>query len=603
MTIHGPTPQQTRRVLMPGNDLQVTGGITQALLDALNQIHTAVAAQLVNPDGTPSGSAVYMHLPVGQPIDPKMYANPWTPAGGSAYGAVSTTGAFSAPPAPPSAGTPATPAGQLAAMPAPDPRLQLAISSAFNTAQRVDDMLMVTNKGVAVSWPQRTVSIEYFTALAGMQAEPIPEPSTDIKKRIADAQKTLYLMDADGNFTGYTPRHTAYRHNQKVLADARSEFALAYSQAMSDPIQGQAWPVTSARYQNAVDQAYNDFKDMGGQQIDDAIATLQSVGGSAAAALIAKARKMYDEYSVGLGGAVAIKVPWSYIDPVSWWDHTNHDFGVMKITATSKQYQASGGGGQHSFGHSFYNNESSSTSGSVGYSVLGFGASANASHSETSHNDGWNADQSSWQSHQDSSSSATVTFEWFMASIERPWLLGDLFHMDGWYLAGQKKNAISDGTIEGQIGDVPKLLPMIPKGFLIVRNVKITANSWGSMGSAFQSAVDSASGHTESSSTSYGGKVGWCGIGGSVQHSNSDSSGAFSNQHDASQGFSFSSNEHGGTLELFGSQIVGWVGQIQPAAPRKDDPALSAEVVANPATAANAGVPAIPADAPAAPQG
>ena len=576
---------------MPGNDLQITGGITQALLDALNQIHTAVAAQLVNPDGSPSGSAVYMHLPVGQPVDPKMYANPWTPAGGSAYGAVSSTGAFAAPaPTPPPAGTPATPAGQLAAMPAPDPRLQLAISSAFNTAQRVDDMLMVTNKGVAVSWPQRTVSIEYFAALSGMQAEPIPEPSADVKRRIADAQKTLYLMDADGNFTGYTPRHTAYRHNQKVLADARSEYALAYSQAMSDPILGQAWPVTSAKYQNAVDQAYNDFKDMGGQQIDDAIATLQSIGGSAAAALIAKARKMYDEYSVGLGGAIAVKVPWSYIDPVSWWDHTNRDFGVMAITATSQRYQASGGGGQHSFAHSFYNDESSSTSGSVGYSILGFGASANASHSSTSHNGGWNADQSSWSSHQDHSSSATVSFEWFVASIERPWLLGDLFHMEGWYLAGQKKNAISDGTIEGQIGDVPKLLPMIPKAFLIVRNVTITADSWGSMGSAFQSAVDSASGHTDSSSTSYGGKVGWCGLGGSVQHSDSESSGAFTNQHDASQGFSFTSSGTGGTLKLFGSQIVGWIGQIQPAAPRKDDPAL-----------ASGAAPVVPADANAAP--
>jgi hypothetical protein len=232
---------------------------------------------------------------------------------------------------------------------------------------------------------------------------------------------------------------------------------------------------------------------------------------------------------------------------------------------------------------------------------MGFGASANASHSQTSHNDGWNADQSSWQSHQDQSSSATVSFEWFVAGIERPWLLGDLFHMDGWYLAGQKKNTISDGTIEGQIGDVPKLLPMIPKAFLIVRNVKITADSWGSIGSSFQSAVDSASGHTESSSTSYGGKVGWFGIGGAVQRSSSESSGAFTNRHDASQGFSFSSNERGGTLELFGSQIVGWIGQIQPAAPRKDDPALSTGETATPANTGTA-PPAVPADAPA-PQG
>jgi hypothetical protein len=365
---------------------------------------------------------------------------------------------------------------------------------------------------------------------------------------------------------------------------------------MTDPVQGQAWPVTSAKYHNAVDQAYNDLKDMGGQQVEDAIATLQSIGGSAAAALIAKARKMYDEYSVGLGGAVAVKVPWSYIDPVSWWDHTNNDFGVMQITASSSQYQASGGGGEHSFGHSFYRNSSSSTSGSAGYSVLGFGASASAGHSETRRDEGSNQDRSGWQHHQDESSSATVTFQWFMASIERPWLLGDLFHMDGWYLAGQHKHAISDGTIEGQLGDVPKLLPMLPKGFLVVRNVKITADSWGSMGDAFQSATDSASGHTDGSTTSYGGKVGWCGLGGQVQHSDSEDGGAFTNQHDASHGFSFQKHGRGGTLEVHGSQIVGWVGQIQPAAPRKDDPALSSQVPA--AAAPTAAAPTTPAAAP-----
>ena len=576
---------------MPENELRTTGAISQALLDALNQIHTAVAAQLVNPDGTPSGSAVYMHLPVGQPIDPKMYANPWTPAGGSATAAMSNTGAFtSAPPADLPAGAPATPAGQLAAMPAPDPQLQLAIKSAFNTSRRVDNMLMVTDKGVARSWPQRTASVEYFTALTGMQAEPIPEPSEEIKKRIADAQKTLYLMDADGNFTGYTPRHASYRHNQKALADARSELALAFSQAMSDPVKGQAWPVTSEKFNNAVTQAFNDLKNMGGQEIENAINTLQSIGGSAAAALIAKARRLFEDYSVGLGGAIAVKVPWSYIDPESWWDHTNNDFGILRVEASSQRYQGTRGGGDHSFAHSFYRDQSSSTSGSAGF-TFAFSASANAGHSETSHDDGSTVDRSSWEQHQDSGGSASMKFEWFMASIERPWLLGDLFHMDGWYLAGQKKHAISDGTIQGQLGDVPKLLPMLPKAFLIVRNVEIKSDSWGSMGSSFQKAVESTSGHTESSTTSFGGSIGWCGLGGSVQHANSDASGAFTSQRDSSHGWTYSSDGQTGTLKLLGSQIVGWIGEIQPAAPRKDDPALVAPPVTDPATPVPSGAP------------
>jgi hypothetical protein len=556
--------------------LSVTGGVSQALIDALNQIYTSISAQLTNPDGTPSGTAVYMQLPVGVPIDPKMYVDPWNPNGDS-YTATTNDGQFVTPtPTPtPAAGTPATPAGQVAAMPTTDPKLQVAMTSAYNTVRLVDNMLMVTDKGVAKSWPDRTVSIEYFTALSGMQAEPIPEPSADIKARIAAATKTLYTEDAQGNFTGYTPLYASYRHNQKALGDARSAYALAYAQAMANPISGQAWPVTSATYQTAVDQAYADLRDMGAQQVEDAMNTLQSIGGSAAAALIAKARKMYDDFSVGLLGAVSEKVPWSYIDPISWWDHNDKDFGVLSISASSTSYQAGGGGGDHSFGHSFYHDDSSSTSGSAGFNCFFYSASANASHTDTNHDSGDNSNSSSHQEYHDSSSSATISFDWFLASCERPWYLGDLFHMEGWYLAGGKKNSISDGTISGQIDAPDRLLPMVPKGFVVVRNVVITADSWGELGNQFENAVDSDSQHTDSSSTSYGGSVGWCGIGGSVQHTNSDDNGAFTNQHDSGYGWNFERNGDGGTLTMLGGQIVGWIGQIQPASPYRDDPNLA----------------------------
>ena len=561
------------------DELQVTGGVTKALLAALEQIHTAVSARLVEGDGSPSKTALYMHLPAGQPIDPKMYSNPWTPAG-SVYGAMSNTGGFAATPAvtPPLApGAPASPAAQLATGPAPSEKQQAAINSAFNTAQRVDNMLMINNKGTAAAWPQKTVSISYWALLQGMQAEPAPEPSEEIKKLVTEAEKTLYLLDAEGNFTGYTPLHFSYRRNQKALADARSAYALAYAQAMTDPAAGSAWPISSGSLSNAVQQAYDDLINMGGKKIEEAMATLQSQGGSAAAALISKARKIYDDYNVGLAGAVANKVPWSYIDPVSWWDYTNDSFGVMKIRAESSHFSSSGSSGQHQFASSFYNSASSSVSGGASYKMFGFGASANASHSSTESNSGSSADQSSWSRHEDKSSSATIEFEWFIASIERPWLLGDLFHIEGWYLSGQKKHAISDGTIDGQLGDAPKLLPMIPKAFVVVRNVRITSDSWGSMGDAMASAVQSSSGHTESQSTNYGGSVGWFGLGGSVKKGNSSSSGAFSSQSDASQSWSFERQGQAGTLTINGAQIVGWIGQIQPPAPRKDDPNLGGE--------------------------
>jgi hypothetical protein len=579
---------------MPEDQLQITGGVTKALVDALDQIHTAVTASLANPDGSPSGTAVYMHMPVGRPIDPKMYANAWTPAGGSAYGAVGNDGQFAAPPAPTQPATAASPAAQVAAVPSPDPKLQLSLSSAFNTARLVDEMLLVTDKGIAASWPDRTVSTEYFTVLAGMQAEPVPEPSADIKARIAAAEKTLYLLDAEGNYTGYSPLYTSYRHNQKALADARSAYALAYAAAMADPVAGQAWPVTSSSYQNTVDQAYNDLKDMGGQRVEDAVATLQAVGGSAAAALIAKARKLYDDYSVALSGSIATKTPWSYIDPTSWWDHKNVDFGIQRVKASSSMSFSAGQGASNSYGHSFYRDTSSSDSASVSADFWLVEASANASHSETQHDDGNNHSSSSSSGHQDSSSTATIEFEWFIASVERPWFLGDLFHIQGWYLAGAKKNVISDGTITGQIDKPDRILPMVPKGFLVVRNVKITADSWGDMESQFQAASDSASGHTDSSTTSYGGSIGYFCVDGSYQHSDSQDSGAFSNQAAASNGFTYTKHDQGGTLELIGSQVLGWVGQIQPSSPYRDDPNLKQD---DAAPAAN-GTPAAPAVTP-----
>ncbi|GAB6859889.1 hypothetical protein [Microbacterium xylanilyticum] len=559
--------------------LQITGGITKALLDALNQLHSAVAAQLTNPDGSPSGSAVYMHLPIGRSIDPKMYANPWTPAG-LVYQASSDDGQFTQPAASDAAptapgGVPAPP-GQQAAAAQPSAQLATALNSAMNTARLVDDMLMVTDKGIAKSWPDRKVSIEYFEVLTGMQAEPVPEPSDETKASIAAAEQVLYLMDAQGNYTGYTPLYLSYRHNLKALADARTAYAQGYAAAMANPAAGGAWAVASGALQAAVDNAWNDYRDMGGQKIEDAMNTLQSKGGSAVAALIAKARRMFDDYQVGLAGAIAEKIPWSAIDPVSWWDHTDNDFGVFHIDTSSDNYATSSASTSSSFANSFYHDSSSSNSGGAGFSMFGFGASADAGHSDA-HHDGQQSDgQQGWQHFQDSSTSASVTFEYFVANCIRDWALLDLLHIPGWYMVGQKQNAISDGTITGQIDAPDRILPMVPKAFLVVRNVTITADNWGAMGDAFQSAADQASQQTDSSSTTFGGSVGWCGIGGHFQHSDSQDSGAFTSHSDASNSWSFTRSEQGGTLSLMGSQIVGWIGEIQPASPAKDDPGLAA---------------------------
>jgi len=569
---------------MPGiqTSLDNVGAITKALLNALDQVEQYVAASQIGPDGNPSKTAIYMHMPIGYPIDPKMYANAWTPGGGDSAASFTDEGTFVAPTTPAAtAGATASdgkgPPGSVYPPPkvAPDPQLQASIQNAMYTANLVDNMLEITQKGIAVSWPERRVSVEYFTVIKGMQPEKIDPPAQDVLDRVKAAQELLYLKDDKGNFVGYTPLYAQYRRNQKAWTDAVGAQAAAYARAMSDPVLGQEWPVEAATYANAVTQAWDDFNAMGKKEVEDALNTIATVGENAVAALAALALQLYDAYKIQLGGAISVGTQWSYIDPISWWDHTDNSFGVQQITASSSQYDASGGSSSSSFANNWWNEQSSSTSakGGIGFSFLG-SASADYSHADASNAFADHSGSSSMSHYSDRATNASVKLEFFLATIERPWLLGDIFNIDGWYLVGQKKNSISDGTIANQTGDTSKLLPMIPKAFLIIRNLEITADDWGDAGSAFEKAQADSSGSGQSSSNSYGVSASYLFSSGSVQHSDQQASGAFGSTASKDSGWSFERTAEGGTLKLMGSQIAGWVGEIQPAAPKTDDPTL-----------------------------
>lgn len=576
------------------SQLNSAGGITKALLDALDQIETQVSNGLVGPDGKPSGTAIYMHMPTGYPIDPKMFANAWTPAGGDSGGQFGNDGSFSAPSAATSSPPPAgIQAGSMYPPPAkPDAQLQNSIQAAYFTSRLVDQMLMVTKNGVAVAWPDRNVNVEYFQIIKGMQPVDQAPPAQDVLNRVAAAQALLYVKDpATGNFVGYTPLYAAYRRNQTAWTTAIAKQAAAYAQAMADPVAGQQWPVVAGQYATAVKQALDDLNAMGRITVEDAINIIATQGEGAVTALAAMARQMYDAYQVQLAGGVSIGVPWSYISPTSWWDPTDDSFGVVKITASSKNHEARTALGAGSFANNWNKQQSSSSSGSGGFNVGLYSANAGGSHADASNAFGSHADQYNWTTHQDKSSSATITLEYFLATIERPWFLGDLFNIKGWYMVQQRARAISDGTIENQIGDKsPAILPMLPKAFLIIRNVKITCDDFGDFGSTFNQAMQAAQGSGQSGSNSVAVSGSYLFVQASAQHQDQQSAGAFGSQN-TNSGFTFASDGgKGGTLELLGSQIAGWIGQIQPAAPLIDDPTLP-----KPKVAAGDGAAAVPA--------
>jgi hypothetical protein len=553
------------------------GSITKALLNALDQIERMVSSSQIGPDGKPSGTAIYMHMPTGYPVDPKMFANPWTPAGGSSSASFGNDGTFSASPQATASSTPPPgPPGSVYPPPAkPDPQLQESIQAAFFTSQLVDQMLEVTKNGIAAAWPDRNVNVEYFTIIKGMQPFDQSKPAQAVLDKIAAAQNLLYLKDANGNLIGYTPLYAQFRRNQQAWTDAIAAQAMAYAKATSDPVAGAEWPIVAQSYASKVTAALNDYNSMGRQQVQDALDTIATQGESAVTALAAMARQMYDAYQVQLAGGISTNVAWSYISPISWWDATDESFGVQKLTGTSKAHDAATAGGGSSFANNWQRQQSESTSGGGGFNVGLYSASASGSHADASNAFANHADQYNWASHQDHSSDASISLEYFIASIERPWFLGDLFNIKGWYLVGQRAHSISDGTVDNQIGDkAPAILPMVPKGFLIIRNVSITCNDWGDFGTSFNQAMQAAQGGGQSSSNSVAVSGSYLFCSASGQHQDQQSSGAFGSQQ-TSSGFTFTSDgSRGGTLQLLGSQIAGWIGQIQPAAPLMDDPTL-----------------------------
>jgi hypothetical protein len=125
-----------------------------------------------------------------------------------------------------------------------------------------------------------------------------------------------------------------------------------------------------------------------------------------------------------------------------------------------------------------------------------------------------------------------ISFDHCIVSISRPWWPELLFTLRNWFLPGFPKGSYANGTGAGD----PGLMPVLTRGFIVIRNLKISAN-WS------QADNEAAQG--------------------------SASFGPFS-----LIGRSFDSAS--GTLTCPGMQIIGWFYSALPVLPPASDPALSA---------------------------
>ncbi len=566
------------------------GALVLSLFD--NLIDRIKSSRPVRTDGKSLTSGfVYSQLVLGMPVDPGDYTNPWSPAGGgTVQDAKSAQPAIAASPASGSSGGAAAGAaagaangGAAAAAPAApglDPKVQKAINAAWKTSRLVDTMIMVTNDDSFQEYPtSRHVSFSYDGIINGMQSMPSPPVSPDVQKQIDAAMNVLYLLDTDGSILGKSQLYKLYVKNAEAYAQAKTDFAIAQASALGNPATASSWPLMSDSYQQKVDDAYDTFKSEGANKVEQALDVIESVGVNMQDHMIAKARKIFDVWNLsGLSG-VPDQTPYSYISPTAWADPDSDDDGWMSLQVSHSDYQSQSSFHSSAFVDSHFKSDSSSTSGSVSASYFGFGAHASAGTSSTSTSSSFQAGSGSQYSFRNDAKNLSISLEYMLCTIERPWLIGDLFYLQNWYLVGNKKNAISDGTIQGQLQDQKPLLPMIPVQFLVVRNVRISASQadWGGDGQTLtRMYTDSQS---QGSSWNAGGgagfNIGFLSIGGEGSHTEGHSSGSFSSRDytdsDSNYGWSFD----GQTLEIRGAQIVAWLSEVVPANAPMDDPSLA----------------------------
>jgi hypothetical protein len=553
------------------DSMHSAGALADALQDLLRQlIDKTMGGPSHGKGGEPLRDVCTMVLPIGEPIDPRDFSFAWDPAGADSSGDVQDDGKLGTA-AVVAAAQPAA-AGQPAPAPVPDKKLQHSLASARNISTKFDKMLRVTDDGSYRPFTSAgTISSGYEAIITKAQGIPAPPLPANIQKQIDDAMHVLYVFDDAGNQKGKTKAFKNYQLLKQAYADAETAFANAQAAAMTNAALGQAWPVTSKSFRAAVDNAYDDWRSADAEKIENALETVKSIGGSIGNHFLAQARSLYDAWSLGLAGAVAVGVPYTQIMPGSWYDPNDTENGFTGITASNTQFQSFRDSHSAQASSSWYKGHSSSTSGGGGGMIFGVTFGASGSHSDSNQHSGSDSSGSQSSSFSSSMSNVTIKLQYGLCDIYRPWLLRELFAIDGWYIPGQKDKVVSDGTIAGQKGDDDKhLLSMIPTQFLVVRNVTITADGWGDAGNQMSEYCKHAEREDQSSSSSMSGAVGFLCMGGTVSRSNADWSGDDAESASAAGSCFFTGDANHGTLTINGGQIVGYVGEILPASPQHD---------------------------------
>ena len=529
--------------------------------DILSQIITDIkGSRPTRTDGTSTTGFVYSQLSPGEMVSPRDFARPWSPMGGSPAPAGPSL-------APPGISVPAAP---------PNANAKRAIEAAFKTAEKFDRLLMVTNDGTTQPYAGggRHLSFQYTGILQALEAPPAAERPADETERINKA--TAVLFNADQSLT---PLYAQYVKNQNAYAAAKGTYLITQARYLADPATADQWPTTADVFLTPVNQAFDQWRAQGAEEVEAAIATRESLGVPLEQGMIANARKLLRDWTVGVGGTTAT-TPYTFILPSEWSEIEVGDIGWTTLTRTTNEYQSHFDQHGYNLSTGDWAGSSSSSSGSAGVSVFGFGFSGSYSEADSESHSTFTDTATDGTHLTSNATDLSVEMQYGICEIVRPWLVTDLFQMQNWYLKDEKAASISDGTIESQVMDKDRRLPMIPTHFLVIRNVRITTSNWGFTRDTLNSYWDNHTRSDSGESHSIGGDVsipvwGPLSLTGGYSHKDSRYHGDFKDEGGNDVNDNAASYFDGDTLMINGAQIVAYLGEIIPRCAPKDDPALA----------------------------
>lgn len=305
----------------------------------------------------------------------------------------------------------------------------------------------------------------------------------------------------------------AYDEAQAAYLTAVSGYRTAYNGYDLDKKEDQrGWNAVAPGLQLTLDQAWNKWGRSGKAEVEEAQNALASTINDAVRHAIAEAQRLVSDenYFAPIAGGR----PWlpSYALPGSWADPTSK---------ASKLHFSSA-----------YLNKTESKS------AHEYSAAAKASWGL------WHAEGEVSGKHEESNShldaqNLTLDAELIAVSIRRPWFNPLLFTMKSWFVNGYSKDGISNGNVN----DLKGALPLIPTGFVVARNVKITAD--------FSEEDKKFVANTIATKASGG--WGPFSISGGYAHGSSTDN--------------FQSKFDGASLLLPGLQLIAWISAITPPSP------------------------------------